>query len=150
MDSSETRQARPGGGENGAPARGEADPAARPVRRSFTAAYRARVLAEYEAAPHGEKSAVLRREGLDQSQVAEWAAARDALAAGQEYSRQTHRASANPTKKNAEADRLRRENDRLKRELATSQAVVEIMGKLQRLLEQTSESRGTGGGSRPR
>jgi hypothetical protein len=87
---------------------------------------------------------------LYQSQVAEWAAARDALASGQEYSRQTHRGSVNPTKKNAEADRLRRENDRLKRELATSQAVVEIMGKLQGLLEQISESTGTAGGSRPR
>lgn len=29
------------------------DPAARPVRRSFTAQYRAQVVAEYEAAPHG-------------------------------------------------------------------------------------------------
>jgi hypothetical protein len=40
------------------------DPAARPVRRSFTAEYRARVVAEYQAAPHGQKAAVLRREGL--------------------------------------------------------------------------------------
>ena len=51
------------------------DPAAKPVRRSFTAEYRARVVAEYEAAPHGEKSAVLRREGLYQSQIREWTAA---------------------------------------------------------------------------
>jgi len=36
------------------------DPAARPVRRPFTAEYRARVVAEYEAAPHGSKAAVLR------------------------------------------------------------------------------------------
>ena len=40
------------------------DPAARPVRRTFTAEYRAHLVAEYEAAPHGQKSAVLRREGL--------------------------------------------------------------------------------------
>lgn len=150
MDSSETKQGRPGAREGVVTAPEAADPAAKPVRRSFTTAYRDRVLAEYEAAPHGEKSAVLRREGLYQSQVAEWAAARDAIAAGQEYSRRTHRASANPTKKNTEADRLRRENDRLKRELATSQAVVEIMGKLQGLLEQISESTGTAGESRPR
>ena len=58
------------------------DPAAKPTRRSFTAEYRASVLAEYEAAPHGEKSAVLRREGIHQTQVAEWAKARDAAAAG--------------------------------------------------------------------
>ena len=38
---------------------------------------------------------------------------------------------------------LRAENQRLTRELATSQAVVEIMGKLQGLLEAISESTGT-------
>src|SRR5664279_4889025 len=32
---------------------GSVDPAAKPVRRSFTAEYRARVVAEYAAAPHG-------------------------------------------------------------------------------------------------
>jgi hypothetical protein len=42
-----------------------------------------------------------------------------------------------------EADRLRVENQRLTRELAKSQAVVEIMGKLQGLLETISESTDT-------
>ena len=51
------------------------DPAARAVRRTYPAEYRARVLAEYEAAPHGQKSAVLRREGIYQTLVAEWAKA---------------------------------------------------------------------------
>jgi len=41
------------------------DPAPpRPSRRTFTARYKSLIVAEYEAAPHGEKSAVLRREGL--------------------------------------------------------------------------------------
>ncbi len=39
------------------------------------------MVAQYEAAPHGEKAAVLRREGLYQSQVREWRAERDARAA---------------------------------------------------------------------
>ena len=39
------------------------DPAPRPVRRTFTAAYRLSIVAEYEQAPRGEKGAVLRREG---------------------------------------------------------------------------------------
>ena len=43
------------------------NPAPRPSRRSYTAAYKLAVVAEYEAAPHGEKSAVLRREGLHHS-----------------------------------------------------------------------------------
>jgi transposase len=115
------------------------DPAARPVRRTFTAEYRARVAAEYEAAPHGEKGAVLRREGLYQSQVREWAAAREALVRGAAAPRRAHRATAGKD----DPARLRAENRRLTRELATSQAVVEIMGKLQGLLEHISESTGT-------
>src|SRR5665647_2114734 len=74
----------PGAGDHLAAGSIEAvpDPAARPVRRSFTAAYRARVVAEYEAAPRGSKAAVLRREGLYQSQIREWTIARDALTRG--------------------------------------------------------------------
>jgi transposase-like protein len=129
------------------------DPAARPVRRSFTAAYRAQIVAEYEAAPHGEKAAVLRREGLYQSQIREWTYARDAIAADAAAApppRRPHRRRVNGTAGNpaaagdsAEADRLRVENQRLTRELAKSQAVVEIMGKLQGLLEAISESTDT-------
>ena len=54
------------------------DPAPRPVRRSFTAVYRLTIVAEYEAAPRGEKGAVVRREGLYHSHIKEWTAARDA------------------------------------------------------------------------
>jgi len=118
------------------------DPAARPVRRSFTAEYRARVVAEYEAAPHGQKAAVLRREGLYQSQIREWAAARDALGRGAPAPRRPHRARPASGRKD-DPGRLRAENQRLTRELARSQAVVEIMGKLQGLLETISESTGT-------
>ena len=72
------------------------DPAARPARRSFTAEYRARTVAEYEAAPHGQKAAVLRREGLFQSQIREWMAARDALGCGTPVPRRLHRARRQP------------------------------------------------------
>lgn len=54
------------------------DPAPRPVRRSFTAAYRLAIVQEYESAPRGEKGAVLRREGLYHSHIKEWTAARAA------------------------------------------------------------------------
>ena len=40
------------------------DPAARPVRCTVTAGYRPQLIAGLEAAPHGQKSAVLRREGF--------------------------------------------------------------------------------------
>lgn len=116
----------------------QVDPAARPVRRTFTAAYRAQLVAEYEAAPHGHKSAVLRREGLYHSTVREWTQARDAMALE----------AAGPTRRHGETGRaggahdpgkLRAENARLTRELAKSRAVVEIMGKLHGLLETISE-----------
>lgn len=128
------------------PAGAASDPSARPFRRTFTAEYRARVVAEYEAAPHGEKSAVLRREGLYQSQVRRWAAARDALARGTSAPRRAHRATGGKD----DPARLRAENQRLARELAKSQAVVEIMGKLQGLLESVSESTDTSMSSRKR
>jgi hypothetical protein len=41
---------------------GPVDPAPRPTRRSFTAEYKTAVVAEYEAAAHGEKSAGQTRE----------------------------------------------------------------------------------------
>jgi transposase len=118
------------------------DPAARPFRRSFSAQYRAQVVAEYEAAPHGEKAAVLRREGLYQSQVRRWTAARDVVSRDASAPRRPHRASAAGGGKD-DPGWLRAENQRLSRELAKSQAVVEIMGKLQGLLEAISESTGT-------
>jgi len=113
------------------------DPAARPVRRTFTAEYRALVVAEYEAAPHGHKSAVLRREGLYHSTVREWMQARDSVA--REASRPTRRHGGGRAAGPDDPGRLRAENARLTRELAKSQAVVEIMGKLQGLLETISE-----------
>ncbi len=120
------------------------DPAPRPVRRSFTAAYRARVVAEYEAAPHGSKAAVLRREGLYQSQIREWTHARDAVTRGETAAlRRPHRAAQGSAGGKDDPARLRAENQRLAAELATSQAVVEIMGKLQGLLERISESTDT-------
>ena len=60
----------------------EVDPAARPRRRQFSAEYKLAVLAEYDAAPDGEKGSILRREGLYSSHVTEWRRARDVGAAG--------------------------------------------------------------------
>lgn len=136
--SSSVQPSEPGGGPDSDV--GSVDPAARPVRRSFTADYRARVIAEYAAAPHGEKSAVLRREGLYQSQIREWTDARDAEARGLAPARKSHHRSGKVVGSSQNVDRLVAENARLTRELAKSQAVVEIMGKLQGLLEAISES----------
>ena len=51
---------------------------AKPRRRSFTAEYKLRIVAEYDAcAGDGDKGALLRREGLYSSHIVEWRRARD-------------------------------------------------------------------------
>jgi len=115
--------------------------AERPRRRSFTADYKLAILAEYDAAAEaGEKGAVLRREGLYSSHLVEWRRARDAGAlAGLQ-------AAARPAKRSAEQvenDRLRRENERLSRELTQTRTALQIVGKTHALLETLSESADT-------
>jgi transposase len=109
-------------------------------RRTFTAQYKQEVLAAYEAAPDGEKGAVLRREGLYSSLISEWRRARDAGAlAGLKQPR--GRPGADP--RDAEIARLRKEKAKLEKELATSRFVVEVQSKLRALLETISESADT-------
>ena len=129
---------------------GVGDPAARPVRRTFTAEYRNRIIDQYERAPHGEKSAVLRREGLYQSQLREWTLARDAKPVPR-HRRRNAKAGATETGAGVvrrDYDRLVRENVRLTTQLTQTEAALEIMGKLHVLLESISKSTDTGCSSR--
>jgi transposase len=119
------------------------DPAPRPKRRTFTAEYKLAVVAEYEAAPHGEKSAVLRREGLYHSHIKEWATARDAGARrGVQAAPETAPGAAARTREK-ENQRLVERNEQLTGELARTRTALEIMGKAHELLELLSESTGT-------
>jgi transposase-like protein len=105
-------------------------------RRTFTAAYKQEILAAYEAAPDGEKGAILRREGLYSSLISEWRRARDAGAlAGLKQPR--GRPAADP--RDARITRLERDKAKLEQELATARFVVDVQAKLQALLEKLSE-----------
>ena len=109
-------------------------------RRTFTAQYKQQVLAAYEAAPDGEKGAILRREGLYSSLISEWRRARDAGAlAG--LKQPVGRPAADP--RDAEIARLRRDKAKLEKELATSRFVVDVQSKLHALLQEISESADT-------
>ena len=126
-------------GERPEPADPEVPERAR--RRRFTAQYKLDVVAEYDAAPTGEKGAVLRREGLYSSHVIEWRRARDAGAlAGP--ARPRGRPGADP--RDAQIARLTREKARLEQELAKARFVVDVQAKLQALLETISEGADTG------
>ena len=115
------------------------DRAARPRRRTFNAEYKARILAEYDTIAPGspERGALLRREGLYTSHIAEWRKARDT--AGLE----ALAPKARPAKRSAEQvelEKLRRRTARLEAELARTRLALEITGKAHALLEMLSES----------
>ena len=113
-------------------------------RRTFTARYKQEVLAAYEAAPEGEKGAILRREGLYSSLISEWRRARDAGAlAG--LRQPQGRPPADP--RDAQIARLRKEKAQLEKELAKARFVVDVQSKLQALLETISEGADTEPGS---
>jgi transposase len=120
----------------------EPDPAARPRRRSFTAEYKGQILDEYDALPQGsaERGAILRREGLYTSHIAEWRKARDAGATAGLTPRPR---PGRKTPEQVELERLRRQNQRLASELERTKTALEITGKVHALLEQLSESAAT-------
>jgi transposase-like protein len=125
----------------------EPDPAARPRRRTFTAEYKARILAEYDALPAGseERGALLRREGLYTSHVAEWRKARDAGAS----EGLAPKAKPRRSPEQVEVEKLRRRNERLEAELARTKLALEITGKAHALLELLSESADSDAKSKP-
>jgi transposase-like protein len=104
----------------------------RPVRRTFTAEYKRRVLAEYEAAAtDGSRGTLLRREGLYSSHIVEWRRARDAGVLAGLAPKLRPRASS---PEGAELARLRRRAERAEAELAKARLVIDIQGKASELL----------------
>jgi transposase len=115
----------------------------RPKRRTFTAAYKARILAAYDALPDGspERGALMRKEQLYHSHIEHWR---------KQAENGTLAASAGKPKKDAAAEelaRLRAENKKLKAanaklsgELGKTKSALEIAGKAFALLEDISSS----------
>jgi transposase-like protein len=114
-------------------------------RRTFTAQYKFDVVAAYDAAPDGQKGAVLRREGLYSSHIVEWRRARDSGAlAG--LDRVRGRSAADP--QDAQMARLNKEKARAyllgllsRSERKNSWTIAELAGNatpdgMQRLLNQ--------------
>ncbi len=130
-------------GHDGAVASGKGPRAGQPKRRTFTAAYKARILREYDQLETGgERGALLRREGLYSSHIADWRKSREAGAmdalADKPAGRPARSAEA------VEIERLRKENDKLTAELTRTRAALEVAGKAHALLELLSESADSG------
>lgn len=108
----------------------------RPKRRTFTAEYKAQIVAEYDAADHGERGAILRREGLYSSHISEW---RKTAQAGYV----TALGPKSRDRRDRELKQLRARAEKAEAELARTRAALDIVGKAHALLETLSESTGT-------
>ena len=117
----------------------------RPKRRTFTAEYKAQIVAEYDAADHGERGAILRREGLYSSHITEWRKAAQAGAVS----------ALGPKKKDRrdrEIEQLLARAENAEAELARTRAVLDIVGKTRswRRSPRARASRSRRSGDQPR
>jgi transposase len=110
---------------------------ARATRRTYTAHYKAQVLAEYDALDAAGRGALLRRHGLYTSHIAKWRKQREqgGLAA---LGGTPGRPALDPRER--ELRRLQHENTRLHTELNKAQQVIAVQGKLSARLEKPPTS----------
>ncbi|MBC7296402.1 MULTISPECIES: transposase [Dietzia] len=121
----------------------ESPRAGRPARRTFTAEYKRRIVAEYDQAPAGEKGRVLRREGLYDSSVKQWRAQIEAGTLGR-VSKKKPRAGLSPEQARiAELEKQigKLETDAARKDevIADRDAALEVMGKGVAFLEALSK-----------
>lgn len=113
----------------------------RPARRTFSAEYKRRIVAEW--APAGEKGRVLRREGLYDSSVKQWRAQIEAGTLGT-VSKNKPRAGQSPEQARiAELEKQisKLESDAVRKDkvIADRDAALEVMGKGVAFLEALSK-----------
>lgn len=110
-------------------------------RRVFTPDYKLAVLAEYDRCTHpGDKGALMRREGLYSSLITDW---RRQHREGSLVATKGRSEGGRGGPSRSEIDRLRAENERLRRKLAKADAIIEVQGKVHALLEEISKSADT-------
>jgi transposase len=118
---------------------------ARARTRTWSAAYKARILAEYESVDKVGKGALLRREGIYSSLISAWRRQRD-QGALRALAKPAGRPQADPADR--ENTRLRARVARLEADLDKARRVIEVQGKLSALLGQLATD-STSSGSEP-
>ena len=129
------------------PAEPEPEVPERASRRTYSAQYKLRILAEYERRDRDGKGALLRREGLYSSLISEWRKQRD-QGALQALGASPGRPPSDTREQ--EVARLRRDNARLQSDLAKARKVIEVQGKLSALLEQLATGSAETSGGEPK
>ena len=104
-------------------------------RRRFTAAYKLRILKEYEACRKpGEIGALLRREGLYHSNVSTWRRQRDQGALQGLTPKKRGRKAGKHDPMARKVARLERENKRLADKLKKAETIIEVQKKISEIL----------------
>ena len=121
----------------------------KPKRRTFTAAYKARILAEFDALPEGDpgRGALLREERLYHSHIEDWRRQRDAgslAPGGKKEKNQKGADSEELARLRAENRKLQAQNEKLARDLGKTKTALDIAGKAFALLEEISNSADSG------
>lgn len=98
-------------------------------RRRFTAAEKARILREIDAAPPGKVASILRREGLYSSHLTKWRRERD------EAALVPKKRGPKPDIQAAKTKMLEKKVMRLERKLAHAQALIQLQKKVAEILE---------------
>jgi transposase len=114
----------------------------RSQRRVFTHEYKLSILAEHARCTEpGERSALLRREGIYSSTLSDWRRQdrEGLLVTKQGRTADGGRGAAT----RVEMQQLRAENERLRRKLAKAETIIEVQGKVQALLGELSKSADT-------
>jgi transposase len=102
-------------------------------RRSFSATYKKKILAEVDAAERtGSIGEVLRREGLYSSTLTYWRKERDAAVNGAFSQKRGPEPKHNPL--TAENEKLRKRNQRLEEDLRKAEIIIDVQKKVAMLL----------------
>jgi transposase-like protein len=124
---------------NGSEPVGQPEPEVVPkaARRSFSAAYKLRIVEEADqCTERGQIGALLRREGLYSSQLATWRRQRE-TGVLQAMTPKKRGRKASLDAKDIEIATLRRENERLQKQLEQAELIIGAQKKLAEALEQT-------------
>lgn len=119
---------------NGTQMSEETEYVARPTRRSYSKAYKRRIVQEASECAYGETGALLRREGLYSSQLTDW---RRQAAKGELDDSQPTKRGRKKDPQAEEMAKLQEENARLARKLEQAELIIDAQKKLALALEQT-------------
>lgn len=113
----------------------DAEVPAKPKRRQFTAAYKLSIVQEANRSTEfGQVAALLRREGLYESQLWSW---RQQVAHGELAALKLPRRGRKPQPKSAtelENERLQRENRQLQKRLQQAELIIDVQKKISQIL----------------